>query len=87
MSLSSTDVYSDFVTFVPPQRLYALPSVGVDALLLPASTLAALPGSAFTARETTAAAADEHGNVDLSQLIALPELRQVSDRNYKTKIW
>jgi len=34
----------------------------------------------------TAAAADEHGNVDLSQLIALPELRQVSDRNYKTKI-
>lgn len=34
----------------------------------------------------TAAAADEQGNVDLSQLIQLPELRQVSEKNYKTKI-
>ena len=34
----------------------------------------------------TAAAADEQGNVDLSQLIQLPELRQVSDKNYKTKV-
>jgi len=34
----------------------------------------------------TAAAADEQGNVDLSRLIQLPELRQVSDSNFKTKI-